>query len=199
MEGFFMNQTIKNLTVAFVGESQARNRYTFWAKVARTEGYEQIAAIFLETADQERKHASTFFSLIQTLKANQKEPLDPIHVETDAGTTMDSTLENLKAAAAGENHEWTSMYQDFAGIAEKEGFREVAIKFKNIAIAEKHHEERYKKFIALLEKKQFFKREEEVEWVCRECGYVHKGKSPPLKCPSCDHAQGFYQRKSEDF
>jgi len=190
-----MKKTLENLTKAFVGESQARNRYTFYAKVARKEGYEQIAEIFQITADNEKEHAKRLFEHIQELK----EGTDEIKIEAVAPLVYDTTLENLKAAAAGENYEHTEMYPEFAKIAEEEGLDKIAIRLKSIANAEKHHEERYKKLIKEVEGGTVFKKAEEVEWICRECGYVHKGTTPPEKCPSCDHAKSFYQVKCEEY
>ncbi len=191
-----MNETLKNLAMAFVGESQARNRYTMYASVARKEGFEQISAIFAETAEQEREHASVLYKLIVQLNAG-KEPA--LHVEAEVPIARGTTLENLKAAMAGENYEWGTMYPDFAAIALKEGLKDVAAKLKLIAVAETHHSERYGKLIKEVENGTVFKKEEEIEWTCRQCGYVHKGKQPPLECPLCNHAQGFYQRKLEEY
>lgn len=190
-----MTDTIQNLTKAFIGESQARNRYTIYAKIAKKEGYEQIAEIFLLTADQEKEHAKWLFRLINQLKEKEGEEVSEIKVEAGAPTTMGTTIENLKAAIAGENHEHTSMYPEFAEIAEKEGFSDIAGRLKSIARAEEHHEGRYKRLLELLESDTVFKRDEEVEWVCRECGYVHKGTTPPEVCPSCDHPQAYYEIK----
>ncbi len=185
-------ETIKNLVKAFIGESQARNRYTFYSKIARKEGYEQIAEIFLITADNEKEHAKRLFEHIQELKKE-----DEIQVEAACPTVYGKTAENLKAAITGEHYEYTEMYPKFAKVAEKEGFKKIAARLRAIAIAEKHHEERYKKLLNEVEGKTVFKKTKEVEWVCRECGYVHKGKQAPPKCPSCDHEQSFYQVKCE--
>ncbi len=194
-----MKETIKNLTKAFIGESQARNRYTFYAKIARKEGFEQIAEIFLVTAENEKEHASWLFKLINELKKQSGEILDEIKVEVEAPTILDSTIENLKAAIAGENYEYTKMYPEFADIAEKEGFSAIAKRLRAIAVAEKHHEERYKKLLKEVEAGTIFKKEKKMWWVCRECGYVHFGTEPPAKCPSCDHERGFYQVKCEEY
>jgi len=190
-----MNQTITNLAKAFVGESQARNRYTMYASVARKEGYEQISAIFLETAEQEREHASILYKMIVELNGG-KEPA--LHVETEVPIARGTTAENLKAAMEGENHEWGSMYPDFSSVALQEGHKEIAAKLKLIAVAEKHHSERYSKLLELV-KLGFFKREKEIEWTCRQCGYVHKGTQPPTECPLCGHAKGFYQRRLDEY
>lgn len=194
-----MGKTIENLAKAFIGESQARNRYTFYAKTAQKEGYEQIAEIFRLTADNEKEHASWLFKLINELKKNNGGNLDEIKVETGALTIFGSTAENLKAAIAGEKYEHTQMYPEFADTAEKEGLAEIAKRLRAIAFAEKHHEERYQKLLEKVESGTMFKREKEVWWVCRECGYVHFGTEPPEKCPSCDHAKGFYQIKCEEY
>ncbi len=194
-----MNQTIQNLTKAFIGESQARNRYTYYAKVAKKEGYEQIAGIFIETAEQEKVHAKRLFEHIQELKNKSKEKLDEINVEAAAPTTYSTTLGNLKAAIAGEKYEYTKMYPQFAEIAEKEGFTKVAARMRSIAVAEEHHEERYKKLLRLVKANKVFKKGKKVSWICRECGYMHAGKEAPKMCPSCDHPQAFYQLKCEEY
>jgi rubrerythrin len=194
-----MQKTIENLTKAFIGESQARNRYTFYTKIAKKEGYEQIASIFAETAEQEKTHAKRLFEHIQELKAKSSEDLSEIKVEAGAPTVYATTVENLKASIAGENYEYTEMYPEFAKVAEEEGFSEIAIRLKSIAKAESHHEERYKKVLEQVEAGTVFKKEQEVAWVCRECGYVHSGPEAPIKCPSCDHPQAYYQIQSEQF
>ncbi len=194
-----MKNTIENLVKAFIGESQARNRYTFYAKVAKKEGFEQIAGIFLITAENEKEHASNLFKLINELKKKSNERLDEIKVEAVAPTVLSSTAENLKAAIAGENHEHTKMYPEFADVAESEGFPEIAKRLRAIAKAEEHHEERYKKLLKEVEAGTFFKKEKEVWWVCRECGYIHFGKEPPEKCPSCDHPRSYFQRRCEEY
>jgi rubrerythrin len=194
-----MEETIQNLAKAFIGESQARNRYTFYSKIAKKEGFDQIAEIFLITADNEKEHAKWLFRLINELKEKADADLDEIKVEASAPTTLGSTADNLKAAIAGENYEHTAMYPEFADVAEKEGFPEIAERLRAIARAEEHHEERYKKLLREVEAGTVFKKEEEVEWVCRECGYVHKGTEPPEKCPSCDHDRGYYQVKCEEY
>ena len=194
-----MEKTIENLTKAFIGESQARNRYTFYAKVAKKEGFEQIAEIFLITAENEKEHAKWLFRLISQLKEKSKESLDEIIVEAAAPTILSDTAGNLKVAIAGENYEHTKMYPEFADVAEKEGFPEIAKRLKAIAIAEKHHEERYQKLLEEVEAGTVFKKEKEVWWVCMECGYVHFGKDPPEECPSCSHPRSFYQIKCEEY
>jgi len=187
-----IKKTIENLTKAFIGESQARNRYNFYSKVAKKAGFEQIAEIFLITADNERLHAKRLFEHINKLKKKSSEKLDEIVVEAATPTIYGDTIENLKAAIAGEHFENSEMYPEFAKVAEKEGFSE-------IAKAEEHHEERYKKLLKKVEEGTVFKKEKEVWWVCRECGYQHFGTEPPEKCPSCDHFKSFFQIKCEDY
>jgi len=192
-----MNDTIQNLTKAFIGESMARNRYTFYAKVAQKECFEQIAEIFLLTADNEREHAKWLFRLINELKKKAGEPLDEIKVEAGAPTVLGTTRDNLKAAIAGEHYEYTEMYPEFANIAEKEGFKDIANRLRAIAAAEKHHEERYKKLLAEVEGKTVFKKSKKVYWVCKKCGYVHEGTEPPCECPSCSHPSSYFEVECE--
>lgn len=194
-----MQETMKNLTKAFIGESQARNRYTFYAKVAMKEGFEQIGAIFQDTADQEKAHAKRLFEHIQELKKDSQEDFGEIKVEAAAPTTYGTTAENLKAAIAGENWEHTSMYPEFAAVAENEGLSGIAQRMRSIAKAEEHHEERYIKMLKEVEAGTVFKKDKEIWWSCRECGYQHFGVEPPKKCPSCDHPRAFYQVKCEEF
>jgi rubrerythrin len=194
-----MKRIIENLAKAFIGESQARNRYTFYAKVAKKEGFEQIAEIFLLTAENEKEHANTLFKLINELKKKNDENLDEIKVESVVSTIFGNTIENLKAAISGENYEHTKMYPEFADIAEKEGLPEIAKRLRAIAIAEKHHEERFKKLLKEIETGTIFKKEKEVYWVCRECGYIHYGTEPPERCPSCGHLRGYFQIKCEKY
>jgi len=190
---------MENLAKAFVGESQARNRYTFYSKVARKEGFEQIAEIFLITAENEREHASWLFRLLGELGKKSGEMPSGIRVEAPVPTTLGTTAENLRAAISGENYEWTQMYPEFARVAEEEGLPEVAKRLRAIAVAEKHHEERYSKLLREVEGGTVFRKEKGVWWVCRECGYVHFGKEPPERCPSCDHERSFYQLKCEEY
>ena len=194
-----MKNTLENLTKAFIGESQARNRYTFYAKIARKEGFEQIAEVFLITAENEKEHAKRLFEHIQDLKKKLGGDLEEIAVEATAPTTYSDTAQNLKAAIAGENYEYTEMYPEFAKVAKEEGLPEIAKRLKAIAIAEEHHEERYKKLLNAVEAGTVFKKDKEVWWVCRECGYVHFGREPPEECPSCDHERSYYQVKCEEF
>lgn len=188
-------ETLSNLCKAFIGESQARNRYTIYAKIASKEGYEQISAIFTETAEQEREHAKWLFRMMQDLKPDNT----PVMVEADVPNIHSNTLENLKAAAEGENYEYTSMYPEFANKAEEEGFIEIATRLRSIAKAETHHEERYKKLIAQLEAGTVFQKNEPTQWFCRKCGYQHEGATPPEKCPSCGHPTAYFQVKCEQY
>lgn len=194
-----MNQTIQNLVKAFIGESQARNRYTYYAKVAQKEGYEQIGGIFLETAEQEKTHAKRLFEHIQELKKKSKKKMDEINIEAVAPIIYKDTIDNLKAAIAGENYEYTKMYPEFARIAQKENLSKIAARLMAIAVAEKHHKERYKKLLKVIQEKSAFKKKKSAVWICRECGYMYSGKEAPKKCPSCDHSQAFYQIKCEEY
>ncbi len=184
-------QTEKNLLKAFAGESQARNRYEFYAKEAKKEGLEQIAAIFEETAENERSHAKQFFRFLEG-------GMVEITAAYPAGI-IGNTLENLKAAADGENEEWTHLYPEFARIAEQEGFKEVAAAFKIISKIEKAHEERYRKLYDNLESGKVFEREGKVVWKCRVCGYLHEAKKPPLNCPACHHPQAYFELHTENY
>jgi len=178
-------RTEKNLLAAFAGESQARNRYSYAASAARKEGYEQVAAIFLETAEQEKQHAKRFFRFLEG-------GMVEISAVYPAGTIA-STVENLRAAAAGEHEEHTELYPKFARIAKEEGFPQAASQFTLTAKAEAHHEERYRMLLANLETGSVFRKSSNTKWICRECGYVHEGPEAPGKCPCCDHPQAFYQ------
>jgi rubrerythrin len=179
------SQTEKNLMAAFAGESQARNRYTYYASKARKEGYEHIAAIFEDTANQEKEHAKREFGFLQGGDVE-------ITAAFPAGV-VGSTLENLKAAAAGELYETTKMYPDFADIAKREGFKDVAAVFNNIGRAELRHKERYEALARDIESGMVFKREKAVKWVCRNCGYVHDGVEAPKTCPACAHPQAYFE------
>jgi len=178
-------RTEKNLLTAFCGESQARNRYTYFAGAARKEGFVQIEAAFLETADQEKEHAKRFFKFLEGGEVG-------IAAVFPAGV-IGTTLENLKAAAHGEDEEWGCLYPDFAKVAKEEGFDEVAAAFNTILKAEKFHAERYKGFAANIEAGVVFSRSEPVEWRCRNCGYVHVGTSAPNLCPACVHPQAHFE------
>jgi len=180
-----------NLLKAFAGESQARNRYTFAASVARKEGYEQISAIFQETADNEKEHAKIFFDFLEGGEIE-------IQASYPAGLTG-NTLENLKAAAAGEKAEWTIIYQNFAEIAKQEGFPEVFTAFKQIAEVEQKHETRYNKLAANVSDGKVFRKDEVVRWKCRNCGYIFEGKEAPQLCPACKHPQTYYEIFEETY
>ena len=172
------SKTEKNLMTAFAGESQARNKYTYFASVAKKEGYEQIAAIFLETAENEKEHAKLWFKALGEL-----------------GTTA----QNLLAAAEGENYEWTDMYATFAKEAEEEGFTKLAYQFRAVAAIEKTHEERYRKLLSNVEMQQVFEKAEETMWVCRNCGHLVMGKKAPAVCPVCAHPQSYFELRNENY
>jgi rubrerythrin len=184
-------QTEKNLLTAFAGESQARNRYTYYASKAKKEGYVQISDIFAETADQEKEHAKRLFKLLEGGEVE-------ISGAFPAGT-IDPTVENLKAAAAGENYEHTEMYPGFAKVAEEEGFGDIAAVFLAIAVAEKQHEKRYLDLVANIDAGRVFKRETPVVWRCRNCGYLHEGNEAPETCLACDHPQAHFELLGENW
>ncbi len=184
------SQTEKNLLTAFAGESQARNRYSYYASEARKAGYEYIAAIFLETADNEKEHAKVFLKHLGSGEAELTARY-PYH--------LGDTLSNLEAAAAGENYEWTTMYHNFAEVAEQEGFREIAISFREIAKVEKFHEARYRALIEHVKNGTLFQRPEGIRWHCRNCGYVVWGHHPPDLCPSCQHPKSHYEPLAENY
>ena len=194
-----MKKTIENLAKAFIGESQARNRYTLYAKTAKKEGFEQIAEIFLLTAENEKEHAKWLFRLINILKKRSGEKLDVLKVEAEAPTILGTTAENLKAAIEGEHYEYSEMYPEFADIADKEGYPEIATRLRAIAIAEKHHEDRYAKLLKEVENKTVFKKEKKITWLCSKCGYSHEGESPPDVCPACSHPSSYYYRQCEEY
>lgn len=184
-------KTEKNLLTAFAGESQARNRYTYFAKQAKKEGYVQIAKIFEETAEQEKEHAKRLFKFLEGGEVE-------ITAAFPAGV-IGTTAENLKAAAEGENYEWDKMYPEFAKIAEEEGFDEIAAVFEAIAVAEKQHEKRYQGLLKNLEEGKVFKKDEEVVWRCLNCGYLHVGKEAPQLCPACAHPQAYFELLAENW
>lgn len=184
-------RTEKNLLTAFAGESQARNRYTYYASQAKKEGYEQIAAVFLETADHEKEHAKRIFKFLEGGEVE-------ITAAFPAGT-IGSTPQNLRESAGGENHEHISMYPDFARTAEEEGFKEIATVLRAIAQAEKGHEDRFLALLANIEKDRVFKRETKVTWRCRNCGYIHEGDGAPEVCPACAHPQAFFEIKANNY
>jgi rubrerythrin len=193
-----MLKTMENLAKAFAGESMARNKYISFAKIAKKEGFEQVAAALQLTADNEREHASWTSKLINALNAGATEP-DEIKIEATVSTSLGNTATNLKAAIEGELHEATTMYPEFADVADSEGLPEVAKRLRAIGVAEAHHAENYKKMLAHVEAGTFFKKDRKVEWVCRECGYVHVGEEPPERCPACDHDRAYYQLKCEEY
>ena len=178
MSKYAGTQTEKNLQAAFAGESQARNKYTYFASKAKKEGYEQIAALFLKTADNEKEHAKMWFKELEVIG---------------------STAENLSAAADGENFEWTDMYEDFAKTAESEGFKELAEKFRAVGAIEKHHEERYRALLKNVETASVFEKSEVKVWECRNCGHIVVGTKAPEKCPVCDHPQSYFEVNSETY
>lgn len=184
-------QTEKNLLTSFAGESQARMRYTYFASVAKKEGYEQVAAIFTETADQEKEHAKRMFKWLEG-------GMVEITASYPAGV-ISTTMENLKAAAAGENEEWTADYPRFAEVADCEGFPAIAEMYRRIAIAEKGHEERYLALLANIENGTAFKKAEETVWQCRNCGYIHTDKEAPELCPACLHSQAYFEVKKNNY
>jgi len=174
------SKTEQNLMKAFAGESQARNKYTYFASKAKKDGYEQIAAIFEETANNEKEHAKMWFKELN-------------------GGSIPSTVDNLKAAADGENYEWTDMYEEFAKTAEEEGFKELAIKFRQVGAIEKHHEERYRKLLKNIDDEVVFSSDDEKIWICRNCGHVVIGKKAPMVCPVCAHPQSYFEIKAENY
>ena len=174
------SKTEQNLWAAFAGESQARNKYTYFASKAKKEGYEQIAAIFEETANNEKEHAKMWFKELH-------------------GGEIQSTEENLLAAAEGENYEWTDMYDEFAKTAEEEGFKALAAKFRMVAEIERHHEERYRKLLKNVEDKVVFSKDGDAVWVCRNCGHIVVGKQAPAMCPVCAHPQAYFELRSENY
>ncbi|HHT47626.1 MAG TPA: rubrerythrin family protein [Firmicutes bacterium] len=185
------SKTEKNILAAFVGESQARNRYSYYSSKARSEGFVQISAIFEETANQEKEHAKRLFKLLEGGEVE-------VQGAFPAGV-IGTTAENLRAAANGENEEWTDMYPSFAKVAREEGFEEIAGIFEAIAVAERQHEKRFKKLLSNLEDGTVFKKEESVLWQCRNCGYVHEGNEAPKICPACAHPQAHFELLCENW
>lgn len=184
-------KTEKNLLTAFAGESQARNRYTYFASKAKKEEFEQIAAIFRETADQEKEHAERLFKLLEGGEVE-------VQAAFPAGV-IGTTAENLKAAAGGENYEWTDMYPTFAKVAREEGFEEIAEIFEAIAVAERQHEKRYLGLLANVEAGTVFRKDKRVVWRCLNCGYLHEGKEAPELCPACAHPRAYYELLCENW
>ena len=191
------SKTADNLMKAYVGESHASRRYAFYASVAKKEGYIQISNIFTETSGQESEHAKRFFKFLNEDKDLQGKSFN---VNEDYPIALfDNTLDNLKAAAAGEHEEWTDAYQEFAKIAKEEGFATIATTFLKIADVEERHEKRYNKLIANIENDSVFKKENVTEWKCTNCGYIHTGESAPKKCPACLHEQGYFEINAENY
>ncbi len=184
-------KTEKNLLAAFAGESQARNRYTFFASAAKKEGYEQISSIFLETAENEKEHAKRFFTFLEGGMVE--------FTATFPAGKIGTTAENLMAAAEGENEEWTKLYPGAADIAQQEGFSDVAAAFRFIAKVEVEHEKRYRKLLINIEKGKVFKKDAASTWICRNCGYHHEGVEAPGKCPTCLHPQSFFELWEENY
>lgn len=184
-------KTEQNLLKAFAGESQARNRYTYFSSVAKKEGYVQIADVFEETANQEKEHAKRFFKFLEG-------GMVEITASYPAGS-IGTTAENLKAAAGGEHEEWTELYPEFARVAREEGFEAVAVVFEKICIAEKQHEKRYLDLLKNVEAGTVFKKDEKVTWRCRNCGYLHDGEEAPAMCPACAHPQGHFELLGENW
>jgi len=191
MKSLKETKTEENVLTAFAGESQARNRYTYFASKAKKEGYEQIHGIFLETADNEKEHAERLFKFLEGGQAE-------IKAAFPAGVIGD-TKDNLKEAAAGENYEHTTMYPEFANIADEEEFSEVAEAMRAIAVAEKQHEKRYLGLLDNLINDRVFKRDKVVKWICRNCGYIHEGSEPPDECPACAHPKAYYELLAENW
>ncbi len=187
-------KTAENLMKAFAGESQARNRYTFYASIAKKEGYVQIANLFMETAENEKEHAKRFYKFLpESLNG------EPVEIMADFPVALGDTKFNLQAAADGENEEWDRLYPQFADIAQEEGFPEIAIVFRKIAEVEKHHEARYRKLLANIENDKVFKKDEATEWKCDNCGYVHEGQEAPQMCPACAHPQAHFEVLAENY
>lgn len=185
------SKTEKSILTAFAGESQARNRYTYFASEARKEGYIQIADIFEETANQEKEHAQRFFKLLKGGDVT-------VQAAFPAGV-IGTTAQNLKAAAGGEHYEWTDMYPSFAKLAQEESFEDIAKVFSNISVAERQHEKRYLGLLANIEAGTVFKKEKPVVWRCRNCGYLHEGKEAPQACPACTHPQAYFELLAENW
>jgi rubrerythrin len=188
------SKTAENLMKAFAGESQARMRYTYYAKTAGKEGYRQIEEIFLETAENERTHAKLFYKhLLSALNG------EPVNIQAAYPVALDTTVKNLEYAANGENEEWSSLYSGFASMADEEGFPEIARTFRGIATVEKRHEARYRKLLENVKNKQVFKKERKVLWKCRECGFIFEGTEAPEKCPVCDHPREYFEVFVENY
>lgn len=194
-----MSKTLIGLMQAFIGESQARNRYNIYAKIAQKEGFEQIAEIFNVTADNERVHAKNFWRAAHAVMEHTGKSMPEIGIDTMAPLKVGQTIDNLKAAIEGETHEHTKMYPDIADTAEKEGFKAIAEQVRAIAHAEEHHAKRYTALLKEVEAKSVFKKSKTTSWVCRECGYVHEGEEPPDQCPSCLHPTSYFEVLCENY
>ena len=187
-------KTAENLMKAFAGESQARNRYSYYASVAKKEGYVQISNIFLETAENEKEHAKRFFKFLnESLKG------EVVEINATYPVGLGNTKENLLWAASGENEEWSELYPEFAKIAEEEGFDDVAFIFRKISEVEKHHEERYRQLLSSIENNTIYQRDTVVSWKCNNCGYIHVGEAAPELCPACAHPMGYFEVLVENF
>ncbi|MCX6803205.1 MAG: rubrerythrin family protein [Candidatus Diapherotrites archaeon] len=194
-----MEETLKNLHKAFIGESQARNRYSMFAKQAMKDNYFELESVFLETAEQEREHATQLSKMINQLAAKAGKKPAPLMVEAEGAAMFGSTLDNLKWSIAGETHEFTQMYPDFAKQAVKDNLPDIAKRFASIGVAEKHHKERYEKIQKAIVDGTLLKKEKPVIWFCRKCGYMHIGLTPPDKCPSCDHLKEYFYTRVEEY
>jgi rubrerythrin len=190
------SQTFSNLAKAFAGESQARNRYTFYAGVAKSEGHQYIQQVFLSTADNEKEHAKVFYKL---LLSHAKGETDLIHVDADYPLAYKDTLYNLKAAAEGEREEWEKVYSHFADVADQEGYKDIAAIFRSIADVEKHHMTRYKTLAEQFENETLYKKDKPTSWKCTNCGYVHEGPEAPDSCPACQHPKGYFEELPQTY
>lgn len=193
---FKNTQTFKNLANAFAGESQARNRYTFYASAAKNEGHQYIQQVFQATAENEREHAKVFYKL---MLAHTKDETNIIHVDADYPLVNKDTLTNLKAAAEGEREEWEEVYSHFAEVADQEGFKDIAVVFRKIAEVEKHHMTRYQTLAEQFEKGTLYKKDSPTTWKCTNCGYVHEGPEAPETCPACFHPKGYFEELPQTY
>jgi rubrerythrin len=196
---FVVEETLKNLHKAFIGESQARNRYAMYSKQAVKDAYYELEAVYLETAEQEREHATQLSKMINQLLAKSGKKQGPVEVEAEGAAMFGSTIDNLRGAIAGETHEFESMYPAFAKQAVQDGLPDVAKRLSAIAVAEKHHKERYEKILNAIQGGTLLKKDKPVVWYCRKCGYMHVGLTPPEKCPACDHEKEYYYTRTEEY
>jgi rubrerythrin len=194
-----MLETVENLAKAFIGESQARNRYAMFSKIAEKEGFAQISEIFLLTAENEREHATWFFRMLQDAKKEESGDIEALMVDANANLKLGTTKDNLMTAIEGEHEEFSGLYPEFAKVAEDEGFPDIAARIRAIAVAESHHEERYSKLLEALESGTIFKKPDKRQWMCMKCGYIHEGSEPPQACPSCSHSKNYFQIKCENY